>query len=222
MEARWKGSRYNSNISVPEIGKLFKIWAKENYPNCKFGVRTTYNSIDVSLKEANFQPFVDESKTYIQINHYWLKDDVMLTKECKGVMENAISYLNSFNYDNSDVMSDYFSTNFYLTVAIGSWDKHFKYIPSGEKKSIEKKRATTEKDKKINAAMKGATWGDYQWGRTVYENILVKESDSDRNSAFRYSSDKKVEKRASKLRDAGFDISVLYLSYSNCIIQLNK
>ena len=33
--------------------------------------------------------------------------------------------LNSENFDHSDIMTDYFHVGYYLTVAVGTWEKHF-------------------------------------------------------------------------------------------------
>ena len=45
--------------------------------------------------------------------------DVRVLEAIKDVMD----YLNSFRYDDSDSMVDYFSTNFYYHVSIGKYEK---------------------------------------------------------------------------------------------------
>ena len=38
------------------------------------------------------------------------------------------SLVNSYNYDDSDGMIDYFDTNFYMHLNVGKWDKPYKQI----------------------------------------------------------------------------------------------
>ena len=67
-----------------------------------------------------------EKPTYIQVNEYYIQDhytgsvkDFLL--ELKGAM------LSCGWYDNSDIMSDYFDTAWYIDICIGKWDKPFVY-----------------------------------------------------------------------------------------------
>ena len=41
-------------------------------------------------------------------------------------MLNVCDFVMSYNFDDSDAMTDYFHTNFYLTLAIGSYRKPYK------------------------------------------------------------------------------------------------
>ena len=51
----WAGSRYNSRLTLKEIAAIVRGYIKENYPTCKFSVRTSYASmcqeLHVSIKE---------------------------------------------------------------------------------------------------------------------------------------------------------------------------
>ncbi len=51
----WKGSNYDSKLSLKEIAKIVRTYVKEKYPTCKFSVRTSYASmcqeLHVELKE---------------------------------------------------------------------------------------------------------------------------------------------------------------------------
>ena len=40
-------------------------------------------------------------------------------------MEDIELFANSYNYDHSDVYTDYFDRNFYLWLEIGKWNKPF-------------------------------------------------------------------------------------------------
>ena len=64
------------------------------------------------------------SKTYIQVNPYWLDDQFN-----KGVahefLTKALEIMNRGNYDNSDIMSDYHDRGFYVDINIGQWNKAY-------------------------------------------------------------------------------------------------
>ena len=51
----WAGSNYNGNLTLKEIAVIVRSYIKENYPTCKFSVRTHYASmcqeLNVSIKE---------------------------------------------------------------------------------------------------------------------------------------------------------------------------
>lgn len=107
-------------------------------------------SLSISLVEADFPIFVQPSMEvasviydryycqkpeefmeywqenfgkHHQVNNYYIKDDYRLTEEGKSLMMFAKDSAQTFNYDDSDSQIDYFSTNFYLHLSIGKWDK---------------------------------------------------------------------------------------------------
>lgn len=43
------------------------------------------------------------------------------TKEAKGLLKKIKDYAESFNFDDSDMMTDYFHSNFYLHVRFGDY-----------------------------------------------------------------------------------------------------
>jgi hypothetical protein len=65
---------------------------------------------------------------HIQVNQYNIKDDYELSEYGKKIMTDARSLADSFNFDDSDGMIDYFHTNFYLHLNIGKWDKKFELL----------------------------------------------------------------------------------------------
>lgn len=146
----WEGCGYDINMSIKDIAQIIRKEIKKAYPNIKASVRMRdYTAITISLMSAPFNAFEtpDESKLitgdhfkrdnqmkrweYIfenghsQVNHYYLDDDVTLTKEAKDFLKFASNLADYFNYDDSDSMTDYFSSNFYLTLEIGTWEKSF-------------------------------------------------------------------------------------------------
>ncbi len=128
-EYRWRGSNYHGQSSR-EIVEIIRSWLKETYPKYKFSVRRDrYSSIDVTLMSADFEAFTKESG-YIHhsVNHYWIENEKGLTDRAREVMTNVKDFVMSYNYDNSDPMTDYFCTNFYLTLGIGKWSTPYKVV----------------------------------------------------------------------------------------------
>ena len=128
-ENGWEGSRYDSSLRNKDIAKIMREYVKSVYPTWKFSIRMAgYNSIHISVMEAPVDVFTTEDHDSIQVNHYYIDNDERITEYCKMVLKDACSMLQSYNYDDSDSMSDYFSTNFYTTLEIGKWDKPFAVV----------------------------------------------------------------------------------------------
>lgn len=126
-EYRWKGRNYKGQ-HAPEIVALVRAWLKETYPGYKFSVRReNYLSIHIRLMKADFEAFTKESgKVQGDVNHYRIASDKSLTDRTKEVMMNIYDFIMSYNFDDSDPMTDYFHTNFYLTLGIGSYKQPYK------------------------------------------------------------------------------------------------
>lgn len=129
-EYRWKGRNYKGQ-HAPEIVELVRAWLKETYPGYKFSVRReNYHSIHIQLMKADFEAFTKESgKVQGDVNHYHIGSDKSLTDRAKDVMVNICDFIMSYNFDDSDPMTDYFHTNFYLTLGIGSYKQPYKVEP---------------------------------------------------------------------------------------------
>lgn len=74
----------------------------------------------------------NQSKFYHQLNEYQLKEEydeenwcngVYLTEEGHNILKRVVEICNKHNWDNSDVMTDYFDVNYYLHLHLGKWDK---------------------------------------------------------------------------------------------------
>ena len=127
MANNFNGSNYTGQ-HAPEIVERVREWLKKTYPTYKFSVcRSGYSSIFVSLMSADFEAFTKESgKLCGSWFGGWKITDDSLTDRAREVMNNVRGYVMSYNYDHSDPMSDYYSVNFYLTLAIGRSDKLYK------------------------------------------------------------------------------------------------
>ena len=75
-----------------EIAAIIRKHIRERFRMCRWSVTSDYNSIRVEMKSS---PFAKDSEEVAAIVHYVYK------------------FAQSYNYDNSDSMSDYFDVNFY-------------------------------------------------------------------------------------------------------------
>lgn len=60
-----------------------------------------------------------------------------------SVLEDVYKFMQSYNYDDSDSMIDYFDVNFYGSFNIGKWNKGFKVVPKTAR--IKKQNSTPTK-----------------------------------------------------------------------------
>jgi hypothetical protein len=146
------GAEMNTRTHKPtkEISKDIRRQLKAEFPNCKFSVITKHsNSIDVHLMQAPFKVFAEDGngrmkdsngyniQDYAQLNEYQLQDKYRtdntsnghkLTEKAWDVLSKAAKILNEQNWDNSDLMTDYFDVNYYTSISIGKWDKPFELV----------------------------------------------------------------------------------------------
>lgn len=125
----WCGSNYRGQGSR-EIVQIIREWLKDTYPRYRFSVRRDgYSSIYVTLMSADFEAFTKESGLiHHSLNHYRVEKEKGLTDRAREVMTNVRDFVMSYNYDDSDPMTDYFCTNFYLTLGIGKWSNPYKVV----------------------------------------------------------------------------------------------
>ena len=64
-----------------------------------------------------------ENRGYIDVNEYHL--DNQFTGELLETFEKICDALNTDNFDNSDVYTDYFHVGHYVGIRVGRWDKPF-------------------------------------------------------------------------------------------------
>ena len=148
-----EGINYKEDLSTKDIAKLIRKKLKEEFKDYKFSVR--YKSfaggseIEVSLMKTNFEIYNKEYKEdkngnvyterdyeYAQLNHYTLLQDkwedsngycngVYLTEKAWKVLKRVVEIAESYNYNDSDSMIDYFDTQFYFHLEIGQWNKPY-------------------------------------------------------------------------------------------------
>lgn len=84
-------SKYHIH-STKEIAAIIRKHLRARFPMCKWSITSDYNSIRIDLLAS---PFCAESD------------------EIKAIIHYAYKFTESYNYDNSDSMTDYFDVNFY-------------------------------------------------------------------------------------------------------------
>ena len=141
-------------MGTKEIAIKIRMQLKQEFPACVFSVVMKSFSggseINVSLMSAPFEVF-DKSKPFdmngnqINWNHAQLNEYSFsslhnftsekgysnghyLTEQTWRIMQRICKIVNQFNYDESDIQTDYFNVNFYFHLGIGKWDKPFKTI----------------------------------------------------------------------------------------------
>lgn len=147
----WAGSNYDSKLSTKEIAAKVRSYAKKNFPEFKFSVRSEWSmytdSMYIELKSGPCVPFIEGSRSaergYMSTmsNVKAWKDE--LTPEVFAALNAVSNYASSFRYDDSDGMQDYFDTNFYIHIEVSD---EYKVIEPKAKKSSVKPEIETSKD----------------------------------------------------------------------------
>lgn len=118
------GSKYRQyeNATTKEIAKMIRNDLKK-FKGVKFSVRMEhYNCINVRIIECSFNPYVDEYNVYLKTDdlqyyreHFEGRRSKIYNGAGKILLEEVTKVFNAYNYDDSDSMTDYFSTNYYGT-----------------------------------------------------------------------------------------------------------
>jgi hypothetical protein len=120
----WYGGRYDSALSTTDICKRIrqhlKNEARKNplFTGARFSVRKEHHSsIRIEAVEMGFNPLNPE---YIQLEkeHGKTFGESWLSINGKAFMDRIEAIADSYNFDGSDVQSDYYHVNFYLHTAI--------------------------------------------------------------------------------------------------------
>lgn len=141
---KFVGSRYDRNLDPADIIIKIRNFVKAVFPTSKFSVtRQNYHSFYICLMESPIPVFIPEEEfptiteigtpyhwntSHHSVNHFWLNEDKILSEYGKFLFGLINDFIMSYNYDDSDSMSDYFNTNFYYSLSVGKWDKPFKIV----------------------------------------------------------------------------------------------
>ena len=148
----WAGSNYDSKLSTKEIAAKVRAFAKKNFPDFKFSVHSEWSmytdSMYIELKEGTCIPFVEGSRSaergYMSTMSTVKGWEDELTPEMFKVLDAVTTYANSFRYDDSDSMQDYFDTNFYLKIKVS--DEYKVIEPKVKKSSVKAEKVEEAKE----------------------------------------------------------------------------
>lgn len=213
----WAGLNYDSKLSTKGIAAKVRSYAKKNFPDFKFSVRSEWSmytdSMYIELKSGPCVPFVEGSRSaergYMSTMSSvkaW-KDE--LTPEIFKVLDAVTTYASSFRYDDSDGMQDYFDTNFYLSIKVSD---EYKVIEPKAKKSSVKPEKVEEAKEMEAVTVEGLEIVDYSekaiavFGDTKAIKEQLKELGGRFNPALNYNGEKRAgwifsKKQADKVRE---------------------
>lgn len=148
----WGGSNYDSKLSTKEISAKVRSYAKKNFPEFKFSVRSEWSmstdSMYIELKSGPCVPFVEGSRSsgrgYMSTMSTVKGWENELTPEMFKVLDAVTAYASSFRYNDSDGMQDYFDTNFYIHIEVS--DEYKVIEPKARKSSIKTEKAEESKE----------------------------------------------------------------------------
>jgi hypothetical protein len=213
----WAGSNYDSKLSTKEIAAKVRVFAKKNFPEFKFSVRSEWSmytdSMYIELKSGPCVPFVEGSRSaergYMSTMSSvkaW-KDE--LTPEVFASLNAVSNYASSFRYDDSDGMQDYFDTNFYIHIEVS--DEYKVIEPKAKKSSVKPEKV--EEAKEVEAVtVEGIEVVDYSekaiavFGDTKAIKEQLKELGGRFNPSLNYNGEKRAgwifsKKQADKVKE---------------------
>ncbi len=90
------------------------------------GIVMTISSAPIDLLRAFAENdyFKHDEATYKDVNNYHYESSLQ-DKSLVEVFQKIFEALNTDNFDESDIMSDYFHVGHYVDLRIGAWDKPF-------------------------------------------------------------------------------------------------
>lgn len=146
----WEGSRYDNNLSTKDVAAMVREYVKMQWPQYKFSIRTQYYSggsaIHLTLVSGPEKAFKDgATRTYISTMRNVEGFEKDLTEIVFHVMSDVCDFMQSYNYDDSDGMIDYFDTNFYSHVYVGDWNKPYQVV-AAKKARVESSKEPEQKD----------------------------------------------------------------------------
>lgn len=120
-------------IKTEEV-KAIRNQLKKEFPNIKFSVtREHYSTVKIVILSSEIDFFADHittlenyeiKKAYIQVNPYCIVTS--FTGLSKKVLQKISDIAFSQNwFDESDPMTDYFHTAYYVNLSIGDWARPY-------------------------------------------------------------------------------------------------
>ncbi len=112
------GSKYDAKLTTTEIAKLIRKELKAKHPAIKFSVRKRgHSSVDIEILTAPFMVTSPEyMRTEITVGVAKPWGMARFTKSAAALLASVEAIAGAYNYDRSEIESDYFDVNFYLSV----------------------------------------------------------------------------------------------------------
>lgn len=117
--SHFEGSKYQAtkDLRTVEIAKLIRKDLKAAFPGVKFSVTcgSGHNAIDVEIKSLPHGVTTVRNPHYIPGSNDPAKQ-CHTTEEAMAFEKQVEAVVNAYNFDRSDIQSDYFNVNFYESV----------------------------------------------------------------------------------------------------------
>ena len=213
----WAGSNYDSKLSTKEIAAKVRSYAKKNFPEFKFSVRSEWSmytdSMYIELKSGPCVPFVEGSRSaergYMSTMSSVKAWEDELTPKVFAALNAVSNYASSFRYNDSDGMQDYFDTNFYIHIEVS--DEYKVIEPKAKKSSIKTEKAEEAKEMEA-VTVEGLEMVDYSdkaiavFGDTKAIKEQLKELGGRFNPSLNYNGEKRAgwifsKKKADEVRN---------------------
>lgn len=211
----WAGSNYDSKLSTKEISAKVRAYAKKNFPDFKFSIRTEYgtSSMYIELKSGTNVPFIEGSRSaergYMSTMSSVKAWEDELTPKVFAALNAVSNYASSFRYNDSDGMQDYFDTNFYIHIEVS--DEYKVIEPKAKKSSIKTEKAEEAKEMEA-VTVEGLEMVDYSdkaiavFGDTKAIKEQLKELGGRFNPSLNYNGEKRAgwifsKKKADEVRN---------------------
>lgn len=213
----WAGSNYDSKLSTKEIAANVRAYAKKNFPEFKFSVRSEWSmyadSMYIELKSGPCVPFVEGSRSaergYMSTMSSVKAWEDELTPKVFAALNAVSNYASSFRYNDSDGMQDYFDTNFYIHIEVS--DEYQVIEPKAKKSNVKVEKVEEAKEVK-SATVEGIEVVDYSekaiavFGDTKAIKEQLKELGGRFNPSLNYNGEKRAgwifsKKQADKVKE---------------------
>jgi hypothetical protein len=124
----------NTIYDLKIVNEKIREGLKKQLPNCKFSVVKDNNTIYITLLSGNFKAFKEFTQAkedgYYEVWKTNIEENHALTDTAKEVMKKVKDIAEVYNYNNSDISTDYFDVNFYLRMYIGDYQRPYQYKES--------------------------------------------------------------------------------------------
>ena len=112
---------------LKEITKEVRELLKKEFPDCRFSVSHERNTLRIALMSAPVSPLKTNTiiEGHTDVTRYHLARNNILTDAGKELFIKINEIADQWNWDRSDIQSDYFDVNYYLNMSVGKWDKPF-------------------------------------------------------------------------------------------------